>query len=72
MELDLYGKELIAVDGSRFQAVNSKEKNYNHQKLRNRINRLEVKINQYFEEFDMIDQEENDKEVKVSKDKLIV
>ena len=48
MELGLYGKELIAVDGSRFQAVNSKEKNYNHEKLRNRIKRLDVKINQYF------------------------
>jgi len=70
MELGLYGKELIAVDGSRFQAVNSKEKNYNHEKLRNRIKRLDVKINQYFEELDIMDQEENDEEVKVSKEKI--
>ena len=42
-KLDLYGKELIAIDGSKFKAVNSKDRNYTEKKLQDRIGRIEEK-----------------------------
>lgn len=47
MKLGLYGKELIAIDGSKFKAVNSKERNFNDKKLRERIERIDTKIGEY-------------------------
>jgi hypothetical protein len=35
---------LLAIDGSKFKAVNSKERNYTDGKLEERIQRLEKKI----------------------------
>lgn len=46
-KLELYGKELIAIDGSKFKAVNSKERNFNDKKLRERIERIDTKIEEY-------------------------
>lgn len=33
MKMGLYGKEIVAVDGSKFKAVNSRERNFNEEKL---------------------------------------
>lgn len=55
-ELGLYGKELISIDGSKFTAVNSKDRNFNVQKLEERLKNIEEKINKYLLELD-----ENDK-----------
>jgi transposase len=41
VKLGLYGKELLAIDGSKFKAVNSKERNYTEGKLKERIECLE-------------------------------
>ena len=48
-KLDLYGKELIAIDGSKFKAVNSKDRNYTEKKLQDRIGRIEEKIREYLD-----------------------
>lgn len=58
MKLDLYGKELIAVDGSKFKAVNSKDRNFGEKKLKERIARLDAKIADYLQELDVVDTEE--------------
>jgi transposase len=50
VKLGLYGKEVVAIDGSKFKAVNSKERNYTEGKLRERIQRLEKKIEGYLAE----------------------
>lgn len=52
---ELYGRELVAVDGSKFKAVNSKDRNYNSKKLKERIERLDNKIEEYVRQL-----EEND------------
>jgi transposase len=44
VKLGLYGKELLAIDGSKFKAGNSKERNYTEGKLNDRIEHLENKI----------------------------
>ncbi|MDR2247330.1 MAG: hypothetical protein LBE17_11790 [Treponema sp.] len=41
-KLALYGKELIAIDGSKFKTMNSKERNFTRGKLRDRIDLLEA------------------------------
>jgi len=65
VELGLYGKELIAVDGSKFKAVNSKDRNFTKGKLEDRIKRIDKKLEEYFTELD----ENDDKEDAVEKEK---
>jgi len=70
LDLGLYGIELITVDGSRFQAVNSKENNFNFDKIKDRIKRINNRINSYMEELDAIDEEENNAQSEASKEKI--
>jgi hypothetical protein len=55
---DLYGKEVIAVDGSKFRASNSKRNNYNQKKIQRHLKYINEKINSYLKELDSNDQEE--------------
>lgn len=50
--LGLYGKELVAIDGSKFKAVNSKDRNFTEKKLKERITRLDTKIDEYLKQLD--------------------
>jgi transposase len=59
VKLNLYGKELIAIDGSKFKAVNSKDRNFTKKKLQERIARIDVKIEEYLRELEDSDLAEN-------------
>ena len=59
IKLNLYGRELIAVDGSKFKAVNSKDRNFGAKKLEERITRIDVKIEEYLRELEDSDSAEN-------------
>ncbi|MCL2087017.1 MAG: IS1182 family transposase [Oscillospiraceae bacterium] len=59
MKLGLYGKELVAIDGSKFKAVNSKDRNFTDKKLRERIARIDSKIEEYLKELEDSDSAEN-------------
>ena len=48
----LYGKELFSIDGSRFTAVNSKDRNFNAQKLKERIANIEARLEDYLSVLD--------------------
>ena len=37
MQLDLYGKTTVAIDGSKFRAQNSKKNNYNLKKINHHL-----------------------------------
>ena len=39
-QFDLFGAELLAIDGCRFKAVNSRKRNFNHKNLKLRCSRL--------------------------------
>ncbi len=55
--LDLFGLELVGIDGSKFKAVNSSDKSYfNEKKLENSLKIMNEKIDRYLKEL-----EENDK-----------
>jgi len=58
-EWELFGKELIAIDGSKFRACNSKKNNYNPKKLERHLKYLDEKIEGYLKELDDHDQIES-------------
>lgn len=59
IKLNLYGKELVAIDGAKFKAVNSLENNFNEKKLEDRIKRIDEKLEQYLSELNQNDKEES-------------
>jgi transposase len=56
----LYGKEIVAVDGSKFKAVNSKERNFTKGKLKQVIARERAKISEYLEAVAVADETESE------------
>src|SRR5665648_995825 len=57
-EWELFGKELVAIDGSKFRACNSKKNNYNSKKLERHLKYLDEKIEGYLKELDHHDRAE--------------
>lgn len=58
----LYGKEIVAVDGSKFKAVNSKQRNYTRAKLQQLLARERAQISAYLEAMDAADAAEAEEE----------
>jgi transposase len=58
-KLDLFGRELIGIDGSKFKAVNSKGRNFNEKKLDGLLKQIDEKINAYLKELDQQDKVES-------------
>ena len=59
VRLGLYGKELSAMDGCKFKAVNSKDRNFTEKKLKDRLGRIEAKIEEYLKELEASDRAED-------------
>lgn len=55
-ELNLIGKELLAIDGSKFKALNAKKRNYNKKSINKKLENIDKSIEKYLEEL-----KENDK-----------
>jgi transposase len=67
----LLGKTTIAVDGSKFKAVNSKKNNYNQKKIDKHQQFIEDKTAKYLQELDELDkQETNSDELTLKKEKI--
>lgn len=60
LKLNLYQKELLAIDGSKFRAVNSKDNTYNAEVLEKKIRRIDEHISEYFSQIDKNDECESD------------
>src|SRR6266404_7791427 len=58
--LGLVGGELVAVDGSKFKAVNSGQRNFTEKKLERRLQELDQKVERYLDEMDRTDRSEKD------------
>lgn len=56
----LYGQEIVAVDGSKFKAVNSKERNFTRKKLSQLMARERAKISAYLEAVAAADEAEGE------------
>jgi len=55
----LYSETLIAIDGSKFRANNSKRNNFNPKKIKRHLEYLDEKINEYMTSLDQADETEN-------------
>ena len=58
--LKLFSEAVIAIDGSKFKAVNNRDKNYTPAKLRSRIEQIEANIARYLSAMDAADRHEGD------------
>jgi transposase len=54
-ELNLLGKQTLAIDGSKFRAVNSRKNNYNQKKIDKHQAMIEEKAAEYLRELDELD-----------------
>lgn len=64
---DLIAGDLLAVDGSKFRAVNSKKNNYNQQKIERHLNYIDQKVDEYLKELDENDnKEQGERKLKVN------
>ena len=54
-ELDLFGGELVAIDGSKFKAVNNRTRNFTPKKLERVLAEIDAKISGYLTELDSQD-----------------
>jgi transposase len=57
-QLDLFGRELIAVDGTRIKAVNNKDRNFTHASLTQFIKLADAKLDDYLQRLDQSDADE--------------
>ena len=53
--LDLFGAELVAIDGSKFKAVNNTRRHYTQEQLRELLTKIEARIDDYLQELDTQD-----------------
>jgi transposase len=54
-KLELFGGELLAIDGSKFAAVNARDQNFNADKLQDLIARADARLAEYFQQLDTAD-----------------
>jgi len=72
-QLDLFGGEVVGIDGSKFKAVNSKKRNFNQDKLIRKLKDIEDKIEAYLKELEDNDTTEasiNQPDAKELKEKI--
>lgn len=56
--MDLFGAELVAIDGSKFRAVNSRERSFPRERLKQIVEGIDRRIEDYLEKLDEQDQRE--------------
>jgi transposase len=57
-QLDLFSDAVVAIDGSKFKAVNSSDRNFTDAKLKRRMEEIEASIGRYLAELDSADRQE--------------
>src|SRR6202162_6568086 len=54
-ELDLLSEASVAIDGSKFKAVNARDKNFTEAKMKRRLERIEESLARYMEQLETAD-----------------
>ena len=57
-QLGLFAETLVAIDGSKFKAVNNRDRNFTSAKLQRRMEEIEASINRYLTALDTADRQE--------------
>jgi flagellar motility protein MotE (MotC chaperone) len=68
--IDLYSKELVATDGVKFRANNSRKNNHNTTTLKTKIANIDKQINEHLNAIEKNDQQENKEEKEEKKNQL--
>jgi len=58
-KLDLFTDAFVAIDGSKFKAVNNRDKNYTQAKLKRRLDDIDKSINRYLEQIASSDRQDD-------------
>jgi len=58
--LDLFSEAIVAIDGSKFKAVNNRDKNFTPNKIQRRMEQIEASINRYLSGLDAADRQEGE------------
>ena len=58
-KLDLYGRELIAIDGTRIKAVNHRDRNFTQAKLKKDLQRIDERLDRYLDQMNAADADES-------------
>ncbi len=57
-QLGLFSEALVAIDGSKFKAVNNRDRNFTSAKLKRRMEEIEASISRYLTDLDTADRQE--------------
>jgi transposase len=57
-QLNLFSEAVVAVDGSKFKAVNNRDRNFTSAKVQKRMEQIEASINRYLTALDTADRED--------------
>ena len=58
--LELFADGIVAIDGSKFKAVNNRDKNFTPNKLQRRMEQIEASIDRYLSALDVTDRQEGE------------
>ena len=56
-QLDLFSQTIVAIDGSKFKAVNNRDRNFTTAKMKRRLEQIDKSIDRYLSELDRSDRE---------------
>ncbi len=59
-ELNMFADSLIAIDGSRFKAVNNRDRNYTQAKVKRRIDSINKSLDRYLGQLESFDRQEQE------------
>ncbi len=57
-KLDLFAEALVAIDGAKFKAVNTRDKNFTRAKMKRRLEQIEESVERYLHQLDSADRQE--------------
>jgi transposase len=57
-QLDLFAEACVAIDGSKFKAVNNRGRNVTRSKMKRRLEEIEKKVERYLQQLDSADRQE--------------
>jgi len=57
-QLDLFTSSLVAIDGSKFKAVNARDNNFTEAKMKRRLAQIERSISKYLDQLETADRQE--------------
>lgn len=68
--LNLFSESIVAIDGSKFKAVNNRDKNFTRAKMERRMAQIEESVARYLQQLDSADRQEPSEVLKAKTERL--